>query len=59
MLNLQSVCEQLPPEMHLLLWACVLLWEHGLSKTKYGSTIGLLITHPLNKALKWLKTGGE
>lgn len=53
-LKLQYVCQQLPPFMHLILWLLVLAWEYGIGKTKYGSTLGLFIETPLNKALAYV-----
>ncbi len=51
MVDLQQICEQLPPAAHVLIWIGVAVWEYGLGKTKFGSTVGLLIEQPL----VWLK----
>ena len=53
-MQLTTVCQQLPPFMHLALWLVVLAWEYGLGKTKYGSSIGLFIETPLNKFLAYV-----
>lgn len=59
MQDLQLICEQLPPAAHVLIWGLVLLWEYGVGKTRFGSTIGLLVVSPITKALKWLKLDQE
>ncbi len=49
--DLSVICQKLPRFGHALLWAAFFLWEHGLSKTKFGSSIGLFITHPTKAIL--------
>jgi hypothetical protein len=57
MLNLQQVCEQLPLTGHILVWVGYLFWEYVIGKTKFGSTLGVLIEAPIKKALNFLKLG--
>jgi hypothetical protein len=47
--ELKQVCEQLPAWGHVILWIGVFMWEHGLGKTKFGSTIGLFIYYVLRQ----------
>lgn len=59
MLNLQAICQKLPPEGHVLLWIVFFLWEYGLGKTTYGSSVGLFITKPITALLKKLNGGQD
>lgn len=54
MYDIQAVCERLPVTGHVLVWLAAMIWEHGLSKTRFGSTMGLLIEAPIKSALKFL-----
>ena len=53
-LNLQGVCEKLPPTAHILIWLAVLGWEYGLGKTSFGSSLELFVETPIKKVLAWL-----
>ena len=46
-MNIVSICAQLPPMVHFLIFTGVFIWEYALGKTKFGSTIGLIFEHPL------------
>ena len=50
-MNLVDICQRLPPSAHAAVWAAFLLWEHGLGRTRYGSTIGLFLIAPF----RWLQ----
>lgn len=56
-MNLQSICMKLPPAAHLMLWAGFLIWEYGLSKTSFGSTLGLMVETPIQKLTLFIQTG--
>ena len=54
MFDLKQVCEQLPTSVHVLIWIAVLVWERGLGRTKFGSTLGLLVDAPIKRLLNAL-----
>lgn len=56
-MNLQQVCQQLPPWAHVGLWVVVLLWEYVLGKTKFGSTVSLFVETPLTKISNLVQHG--
>ena len=55
--TLQTVCDQLPQWAHVALWITVLLWEYGLGKTKFGSTVGIFVETPFKKLTNFVLTG--
>lgn len=59
MLDLSAICQKLPPAAHILLWGAFFLWEYCLGKTGFGSSLGLFITTPFAKVLKFLNGGKD
>ena len=53
-MNLMNICAQLPPMVHFIIIAVVFIWEYVLGKTKFGSTVGLFIEHPLMAIWSWI-----
>lgn len=53
-MDLTAICQKLPPSALALLWAGYAIWEYGIGKTKWGSSIGLFIEAPINATLKKL-----
>lgn len=41
--DLRSICMQLPPAAHILIWLSVLAWDYMWGKTETGSFLGTLL----------------
>jgi hypothetical protein len=54
---LTMICQKLPQSTLVVIWILWALWEYVLGKTKFGSTVGLLIEAPINKLLAKLGIG--
>lgn len=48
-----QLCQKLPPSVIIVFWILYSLWEYGLGKTKWGSTVGLFIETPINKVFSY------
>jgi ABC-type uncharacterized transport system permease subunit len=46
-MNLMNICSTLPPSIHLAIIVLTFAWEYVMGKTNFGSTIGMVLEHPL------------
>lgn len=50
--DFHSLCQTLPPAAPIVGFIVYSVWEYLIGKTKYGSTVGLLVEHPIATAIK-------
>lgn len=53
---IQQICQQLPSGAMVFGFIGYSAWEWFMGHTVFGSTLGLLVEHPLTTFMDWVKS---
>ncbi len=55
MFDVQEMCQQLPHSVVVFAFFAYPVWEYFMGKTKFGSTVEMILEHPLTWLLSKTK----